>query len=86
MGSGQVPLHKELLLTMPKDSVKLPNGKYIGDFYVREYPPWLNVTAVTEKNEIVLIRQYRHGIGKVSFELRAGVHDKPKETLPEAAK
>ncbi|UZJ39625.1 NUDIX hydrolase [Prosthecochloris sp. SCSIO W1102] len=79
-------LHKEPWLTMRKDSVRLPNGKNIDDFYVWEYPPWLNVIAITKNDEIVLIRQYRHGIGKVSFELPAGVHDKPGETLLDAAK
>lgn len=78
-------LYKEPWLAMRKDSVRLPNGKNIDDFYVWEYPPWLNVIAITQNDRIVMIRQYRHGIGKVSFELPAGVHDKPGETLLEAA-
>lgn len=78
-------LHKKPWLTMRQDSVRLPNGRNIDDFYVWEFPPWLNVIAITENEEIVLIRQYRHGIGKVSFELPAGVHDKPGETLIQAA-
>lgn len=79
-------LHKEPWLTMRMDSVRLPNGKNIDDFYIWEYPPWLNIIAITQNDDIVLIRQYRHGIGKVSFELPAGVHDKPGESLLEAAK
>lgn len=78
-------LHREPWLTMRKDAVRLPNGRTIDNFYVWEYPPWLNVIAVTENGEIVLIRQYRHGIGKVSYELPAGVHDKPDESILEAA-
>lgn len=83
--TGSCYLHKKPWLTVRKDSVTLSNGKNIDDFYVWEYPPWINVIAVTHSNEIVLIRQYRHGIARVSFELPAGVHDRPGESLLEAA-
>lgn len=77
--------HKEPWLTMRKDTVRLPNGRTIDNYYVWEYPPWINIIAATESREIVLIRQYRHGIGKVSYELSAGVHDKPDQSLLEGA-
>jgi len=70
---------------MRQDTVQLPNGKIIDDYYVWEFPPWINVLAVTPEKKIVLIRQYRHGIGKVFFELPAGVHDKTGESLLESA-
>ncbi len=77
--------HKEPWLTMRKDTVRLPNGRTIDNYYVWEYPPWINIIAATESREIVLIRQYRHGIGKVSYELSAGVNDKPDQSLLEGA-
>ena len=79
-------LHKRPWLTMRQDKVLLPNGKVIDDFYVWEHAPWINVIAVTGAGEIVLIRQYRHGLGRISFELPAGIHDKPGESLLDAAK
>jgi len=78
-------LYRRPWLTMRQDRVKLPNGRIIDDYYVWEYPPWTNVLAFTGKGDVVLIRQYRHGIGTVSYELPAGVHDKPGESLLEAA-
>jgi len=79
-------LHRRPWLTMRRDSVRLPNGRVIDDFYVWEHDPWVNVIAVTTSGEVVLIRQYRHGLGQVSFELPAGVHDRPGETLLDAAR
>jgi 8-oxo-dGTP pyrophosphatase MutT (NUDIX family) len=78
-------LYNKPWLTMRQDTVQLPNGRVIDDYYVWEYPPWNNVLAITKKREVVLIRQYRHGIGKVFYELPAGVHDKPGESVLESA-
>ena len=44
-----------------------------------EQPDWVQVVAVTDANEVVLIEQYRHGRGIVSLELPTGVLDRPDE-------
>jgi 8-oxo-dGTP pyrophosphatase MutT (NUDIX family) len=82
---GTKYLYNKPWLTMRQDTVQLPNGSVIDDYYVWEYPPWNNVLAITKKHEIVLIRQYRHGISKVFYELPAGVHDKAGESVLESA-
>ncbi len=79
-------LYREPWLTMRRDAVRLPNGRTIPDFFIWEYPAWVNVVALTGNGEMVLIRQYRHGAAKVSYELPAGVHDNPNETLLDAAR
>lgn len=71
---------------MRQDKVQLSNGKIIEDYYVWEFPPWNNVLAITKDQKFVLIRQYKHGIGKVFYELPAGVHDKAGESVLESAK
>ena len=48
-------------LTARRDVVRLPNGTEIPEFYVLEYPDWVNIIAVTADGEFVMIRQYRHG-------------------------
>lgn len=68
-----------------KEKVQLPNGATIPDYYVLDYPDWINVVGVTTEQEMVMIRQYRHGIGQVNYELAAGVCD-PGETPLETAK
>lgn len=72
-------------MIMREDTVRLPNGAQIPDYFVFEYPDWVTVLAVTKTGQLVLIRQYRHGIGDVHFELPAGVAD-PGEALLDSAK
>jgi 8-oxo-dGTP pyrophosphatase MutT (NUDIX family) len=78
-------LHRRPWLTMRQDKVRLSSGRTIDDYYIQEFPPWVNVLAITSQQEAVLIRQYRHGLGRVSYELPAGVHE-TEESLLDAAK
>jgi 8-oxo-dGTP pyrophosphatase MutT (NUDIX family) len=53
------------------------------DFYVLESSDWVNVIPLTRQNEVVLIRQYRHGIRRVTLEIPGGIveqGDSPEET------
>ncbi len=60
-------------LTVRLEHVRLANGREAPEFYVLEYPDWINVIAITKDGEMVMIRQYRHGIGRSDYELCAGV-------------
>ena len=55
-----------------QDSCLLPNGVVIDHYIVNEYPQWVNIVAVTQKREMVFVRQYRHGIGDFSLEIPGG--------------
>jgi 8-oxo-dGTP pyrophosphatase MutT (NUDIX family) len=70
--------------TVRVERVQLPNGTVIPEYWVQEYVPWVNVVAVTTDQKVLLLRQYRHGIGQVNYEIPAGTTD-PGETSMEAA-
>ncbi len=72
-------------LTVRRDTVQLPNGTVHPEYYVLEYPTWVNVIALTKSGEFVMVKQYRHGLGIVATELCAGVAEQG-ETPLEAAK
>ncbi|MEG0795729.1 MAG: NUDIX hydrolase [Odoribacter sp.] len=72
--------------TVRKEKVELPNGSMIPSYYVLEYPAWICVIAVTREGELVMERQYRHGLGQVNYELCAGVVDAPDRSFMDAAK
>ena len=59
-------------LTARRESVELPDGTIHPEYYVLEYPTWVNVIARTSDGNYILVEQYRHGIGEVSIELCAG--------------
>lgn len=93
-GSGNDPRKWEVLeseylirrpwLTARRDCVRLPSGVVNREYYVLEYPDWVNVIARTVDGRFLLIRQYRHGLGETRYELCAGVVD-PTDASPEAA-
>src|SRR5690606_2146115 len=59
--------------TLRVDKLQLPNGNIKDEYYVLEYPTWVNMVAFTEDNELLFVRQYRHGSGEIMVELPAGV-------------
>ncbi len=71
-------------LTVRHDSVRLPDGRINPEFYVLEYPDWINVIAITEDGRFVMEKQFRYGLGKTCYEIPAGVMEKG-ETPLEAA-
>ncbi len=77
-------LSRKFWYTVRVDRVELPTGAVIQKYWVSEYRPWVNVVALTAADEVVLIRQYRHGLEQVHFEIPAGTTD-PGETGLEAA-
>ncbi|MBN1451223.1 MAG: NUDIX hydrolase [Anaerolineales bacterium] len=66
------------------DKCELPNGQTLEPL-ILEYGSWVTVFALTKDQEVVLIRQYRHGVQQVLWEFPGGVVDDGEETL-EAAK
>lgn len=66
------------------DSCVNKDGKLINPYYVLEYPNWVNIVPITQNNEIVLVKQYRHGVGKILYELPCGCIEK-KDKTPESA-
>jgi 8-oxo-dGTP pyrophosphatase MutT (NUDIX family) len=53
------------------------------DFVVLDSPDWVNVVPITSDGQIVLVRQYRHGLRRLSLEPPGGLVD-PGES-PQAA-
>lgn len=45
------------------------------EFYLFDFPDWVNVVAVTPDDKIVLIRQFRYGSNKVEIEIPGGMVD-----------
>lgn len=71
-------------LTARRDVVQLPNGIINDEFYVLEYPDWVNVIAITPDDKFVFVRQYRYGLDLDSIELCAGVAEQGEEPVESA--
>ena len=55
-------------LTARRDHLQLPNGTDMPEYYVLEYPDWINIIALTRDGQMLLERQYRHGRQMVGWE------------------
>lgn len=67
-----------------QDEIQLPNGKIIDDYFINIRLDVALILPVTSNQEIVFVRQYRHGAGEILLELPAGTFDAKIED-PQAA-
>lgn len=80
----KVTIYKGKVISFRTDKVKLPNN----DTAIREFmdhPGAVAVLALTDKNEIVLVKQYRYPVGNTTYEIPAGkLHYKGENFLKRA--
>ena len=57
------------------DRCVTPKGFIVDPFHVMELNDWINVVAVTDSLDVVLVREYRHAIGQIYTGLPSGTVD-----------
>ena len=73
------PLHDYTIFRTRSDTRVSPRTGKEHEFYVLESPDWVNIVAVTDSQEIVLINQFRHGICGTVLEIPGGMIDDGEE-------
>jgi 8-oxo-dGTP pyrophosphatase MutT (NUDIX family) len=76
------PLGDFRIFTVRADQKISPRTKKEHEFYVIDSVNWVNVMAVTPKQELVMVEQYRHGSNTVELEIPGGMMD-AKDGSPE---
>lgn len=71
-------------LTARCDKVQLPTGAIHDEYYVLEYPTWVNIIARRKDGLYVMVEQYRHGLGQTLLELCAGCVEDGEDPLDAA--
>jgi ADP-ribose pyrophosphatase len=56
------------------DLVRMPDGEEVGREVI-EHPGAVAVLAVDHRDRVLLIRQYRHAVGRLLWEIPAGLRD-----------
>ncbi len=73
-------------LKVRKDTVRLPNGIIMDDYYVIEKNDVVLILAIDSKGNAILKLEYRYPIDEMLLELPGGTFDPEQETPLEAAK
>lgn len=60
------------VFSVRRDRVRSARTGRPHDFYVLDCPDWVNVIALTSRNEVVLVRQFRAGTRTVTLEIPGG--------------
>ena len=69
-----------------KDQVLKSNGEIMPAYYVLEYTNWATVFPVTTDGKVILVKQYRYGLGQWSIEVPGGIMDAHETNPLEAGK
>ncbi|TEU12174.1 MAG: NUDIX hydrolase [Anaerolineales bacterium] len=67
------------------DTARSPRTGKEHDFYVIESVDWVNVIPLTPDNQVVMVRQYRHGTRQISLEVPGGLVN-PRDTPMDTAR
>jgi 8-oxo-dGTP pyrophosphatase MutT (NUDIX family) len=68
------------LLRVRRDTVTMPDGTH-ADRELTEHPGAVAIAALDEADRVLLIRQYRHPVGALLWEIPAGLRDVAGEPL-----
>ena len=78
-------LNRKTLLELPPwfdvlvEEVELPEGKIVSDYYQIRMPQYTAVFAITKDQKIMIMRCYRHALGKITLTMPGGMLE-PNET------
>lgn len=63
------------------EKVETFGGKVMDSYYRMELGDWVQVIAVDESDQMIMIKQYRHGNKKTHLEIVGGAVDKGEDVL-----
>lgn len=73
------------VFSLRTDRARSPRTGGDHDFFVLESADWVNVIPLTPEQEVVMIRQYRHGTRDITLEIPGGIVE-PGDSPEEAAR
>lgn len=71
-------IYKGRIITVKVDEVAMPDGK-LAQREIVEHPGGVGVVALTDANEIIMVKQYRKPLDKSIYEIPAGKMDSGEE-------
>ncbi len=73
------------IFTLKKEGYRSPRTGQAHEFYLLDSPDWVNIIPLTGDNNVILVKQYRHGTRDFSLEIPGGMLDR-NESPSDAAR
>ena len=68
------------LFKIEKKQVRSPRTDEISEALAVRFPDWVMILALTPQEEVIMVRQYRHGTEQVCLELPGGLVDSNEDS------
>jgi ADP-ribose pyrophosphatase len=72
-------LSQHIYFTAREDRCEMPDGTIVDQYFVVELPTSVCAMAITEDNEVVLVKQFRHPLQETLLEIPGGFIDKGED-------
>ena len=82
--SSEVVFEAKHWFKVIQDTVKLPNNRIVDDYYRIEALDYVLIYARSNNGKVLIERQYKHGLGKITTTFPAGFIDKNEQPLSAA--
>jgi len=82
--SSRSLLRAEPWVSVIAQKIRLPDGRLINNYYQIKTPAFVVFYVKTRDNRVIVIRQYKHGIGRVSLTMPGGLIDSSENPLTAA--
>lgn len=77
-------LFKDRWFKVRREVCETPDGKIVDPYYVYDFSTWVGAVPVTEEGKIIMLKQYRHALGEVCYEIPGGCVDDTDKNFEEA--
>ncbi|WP_457836058.1 NUDIX hydrolase, partial [Staphylococcus aureus] len=78
---SSIVTYRKKWLQIREEACELPDGRVLDPYIIIDIPSFCNIVIVTAKEEVVLVKQFRHAVGIESIELPGGMIDKGEEPI-----
>ncbi len=82
--TGNRTVHRDRWVHLRAEAWETGAGAVLDPWYMLDWADWVNVVALTPDGRLVLVRQFRPGLGGMTLELPGGIVE-PGEADPVAA-
>lgn len=73
--SNDQELYANRVMRVMSHEAENPRNGLVRDYFRIDFPDWVNVLAINEQEEVLLIKQFRHGSRRIEYEIPGGCID-----------